>query len=188
MTAGISFDGTLESFFYERISASLGDRKERLSPDVEAYAVHLLVSFVRRRRVAGRTAPPLALEYLRAVERGPAALRDVGDRALSIAGIVPHSLSRGPVDVRYVRSIGTSAYAEIAARVPNLSVFEGVAQSFETLEVVLGDAAKPDDAGDGALSLLERYERWRKSRSRADEIELSRAGVLLDPEGNDEVH
>jgi len=190
MTAGLAFDGTLESFFYERISHSLAKRGEALEPEVEAYAVHLLVSFVQRHRVAGRTAPPLALQYLQAVERGPGALRDVGDRALSIAGIVPGSLERSLVDVRYVRSIGTSAYREIASRVPSLGVFDGIAAHFEKLEMVLGDAAgaAAPEHGDGSRDLLGLYERWRRTRSKRDEVTLTEAGVLLDPDGNDRMH
>lgn len=185
--AGVEFDGTLESFFFERIGKSLAARGASLDPEVEAYAVHLLVSFAQRRRVAGRTAPPLALQYMRAVEAGPGALRDVGDRALSIAGIVPQSLSRSLVDVRYVRSIGTSAYRSVASRVPGLAMFDGIAAQFENLELVLGDATSRDEVEhDG--DLLGLYERWRRSRSQRDEVRLTQAGVLLDPDGNDRVH
>lgn len=190
--AGLAFDGTLESFFFERIGKSLAARSTKLEPEIEAYAVHLLVSFARRRRVAGRTAPPLALQYMRAMETGPGALRDVGDRALSIAGIVPRSLARSMVDVRYVRSIGTSAYRGIASRVPGLAVFDGIAAQFETLELVLGDASSRDDEpeahSDARGDLLGLYERWRRSRSKRDEVTLTEAGVRLDHDDDERMH
>ena len=176
---------TLEAFFYDRVHVAQERRGTELSTSVEAYAVHLLADYARRPAPAGRRTAPLALQYLKARERGVTALRDVGDRALFISGVVPGSLDRGPVSVGYVQSIGRSAYREVSDRARNLEVFGELAEAFESLAAILGDAATPD--GEDGVSLLELYERWRRFGRAADAARLSAAGVVVD-RSEDDLH
>jgi hypothetical protein len=152
----LGFAGTLESFFYERVGGVQGRRGSQLPTEVEAYLVRMLADHVRRTSVTGRTSGPLALQYLAAREQQGArralALRAVGDRALFIAGVVPHSVDRTPVDLRYVRSIGTAAYRQI----PEPAVFHVLAETFEVAAEVISEAT--DSCGDD--DLLGLYERW----------------------------
>ncbi len=176
---------TLEAFFFDRVHTAQERRGTELSTEVEAYAVHLLAGYARRPAPSGRRTTPLALQYLEARERGVSALRDVGDRALFISGVVPQSMDRSPVGLDYVQSIGRSAYREVSDRARSLEVFIQLAEAFEALAAILGDAATPD-AEDGA-TLLELYERWRRFGRATDAARLSAAGVVVD-RGDDDLH
>lgn len=171
----LRFAGTLESFFYERVGGVQERRSSHLPTEVEAYVVHMLADHVRRTSVTGRTSGPLALQYLAAREQQGArralALRAVGDRALFIAGVVPHSVDRSSVDLRYVRSIGTAAYRQIREPV----VFHTLADTFEAAAEVISEAT--DSCGDDDLLAL--YERWKKYGDVRDERRLGAAGVVL---------
>lgn len=178
---------TLESYFFNEIEQVCERRGGALPQTVEAYVVSLLARYARRPNVAGRKSRALALEYLRARgETGAAranALRGVGDRALYISGVVPRSLDRSPVGVRYVRGIGEAAYREVASDDGPLAVLGEVAERWEEVSEVIGDIveigheAKPD--------LLALYERWRRLGDPRDAERLVTAGVLIDAEGSD---
>src|SRR5690606_36676238 len=90
---------------------------------------------------------------------------------LFIAGVVPHSIDRGPVDLHYVRSIGAAAYRQIAEP----AVFHSLAASFNAAAEVISDAT--DDCGEG--DILGLYERWQKYGDIRDEKRLGAAGVVL---------
>ena len=124
---------TLESYFY----GELESLDAGLPLEVEAYVVHLLARYARRPGEAGRTSKALALQYMRAWQRAGAAraraLRTVGDRALFIAGVVPRSLDRTPVDVRYVQAIGEAAYGQVASASGPLAVFGMLARQFDQI-------------------------------------------------------
>lgn len=179
----LAFDGTLELYFYEQLEGARGQGARPLDRDVEAYVVNMLAAHVRRTNLAGRTSPALATQYLAARDRGATALREVGDRALYIAGVVPASLERGPVDVRYVSGIGEAAYGEIHARKPRLEVFARLADRFREVVDVLRQTL-----GGGGDDLLQLYERWRRTADPEDARRLLQAGVLLDPASADVLH
>lgn len=171
----LRFAGTLESFFYERVDGVQKRRSHKLAAEVEAYVVHLLADHARRTSIAGRTSGPLALQYLAAREQRGAmrtqALRAVGDRALFIAGVVPHSVDRTPVNLRYVRSIGESAYGQIS----DPPVFHTLAETFEAAAEVISEATD----GVGEHDLLGLYDRWKKYGDVRDQQRLVAAGVVL---------
>lgn len=171
---------TLESFFFEELERAAEERGTGLEEDVSAYVVHLLASFARKTNVAGRTAAPLALQYMAARRNGRGALREVGDRALYIAGAVPGSLDRSAVDVDYVTSIGSSAYQEVGAGMPTLRVFERLAESFRRAATLIGAICTRDDGSD----VLATFERWRRNKNPTDASRLAARGVLLDLDGN----
>jgi hypothetical protein len=176
----IRYEGTLESFFFDKLEdAQAGERQ--LSDEMEAYVVHMLACFAQRPEVAGRTSEPLALQYLSAREHGPPALREVGDRALYIAGVIPRSLERSPVSVGYVTGIGSAAYREVHARVGRLTVFAQLAERFESVAELVGRAVGERDEDD----LLALYERWRRRGASTDAKRLADRGVLLDPDRSD---
>jgi hypothetical protein len=184
----LSFDGTLASFFYEQLEQARDGEHDPLGDEVEAYVVNLLAAHARRSNVAGRTTPPLAIQFLAAREHGPTALREVGDRALYIAGVVPRSLDRTPVSVAYVSGIGEAAYREIhvrkSRRVPensSLDVFARLADRFREVVDLLGRIANKGQTTD----LLALYERWRRDLDPRDARRLLSAGVLLDPQTAD---
>ncbi len=178
---------TLESFFFEELE-QVQERTGRALPvEVEAYVVHLLAAYARRPHCAGRTSAPLALDYLQARSQSGSArahaLRGVGDRALYISGVVPRSLNRTPVNVRYVNGIGESAYREVAGG-GALAVLGTLAQMFGEVAEVIGDVVELGSADEPA-DLLAVYERWRAHGDPRDAKLLVRQGVLLDTEGTD---
>lgn len=179
--SGLTFEGTLESFFWQQLGAAQDSEGTELPESVEAYLVHLLASHVRRTEVAGRTSAALATQFLAARERGSAALREVGDRALYIAGVVPRCLDRTPVDVRYVSGIGEAAYREVHARSNRLQVFEALADAFGDIVDLLGRVVEPES---GESNLLEIYERWQRTGDARDARRLIAAGIRLDARGS----
>ncbi|MBC8072400.1 MAG: hypothetical protein IAG13_29020 [Deltaproteobacteria bacterium] len=180
---------TLESFFFEELEHVQERTGRALPTEVEAYVVHLLATYATKTDGAGRTSQPLALDYLSAKSRSgtarATALRTVGDRALYISGVVPRSLQRTPVNVRYVRGIGESAYREVAGG-GALRVLGLLAEMFADVATVIGDVVDGGrDETDQPVDLMACYERWRRSGDPRDAKQLVRAGVLLDPEGSD---
>ncbi len=169
---------TLESYFYTEIEDAQQRQGTALPVDVEAYVVHLLARYAERPQAAGRKSRALALEYLRARgEVGSArmvALRGVGDRALYISGVVPRSLARSPVDVRYVRGIGESAYREVADST-SVGVLGTLAEMFEEVSGVIGAVVELGPRED----ILTVYERWRRTGEDRDAKRLSASGVML---------
>ena len=181
----LTFDGTLESFFYEQLEqVRKEDGDQRLERDLEAYLVHILAKHARRPQVAGRTSPALATQFLAARECGQSALRDVGDRALYIAGVIPRSLDRSPVGVEYIAGIGAAAYSELHARSRRLDIFARLAERFRELVELLGRVVGVGESSD----LLALYERWRKTSEPRDRRRLIAAGVLLEPATADILH
>jgi hypothetical protein len=178
---------SLPLFFYEQIEAAQEQRGETLPPEVAAYVVNLLAAFTLQTAAAGRTSPPFAIQYLQAQDQGPTALRAVGDRALFVAGVVPHSLDRSPVNVGYVRTIGEDAYRGVYARVRNLVVFEELANHFGQVLDVLGDLAAAH-GGQSVATLLNLYGRWREHGSKDDAQRLRKAGVRLDQTAKKVLH
>ncbi|HLT38861.1 MAG TPA: hypothetical protein VK034_21385 [Enhygromyxa sp.] len=179
----LAIEGTLESFFFEQLEQAQETERKPLGDEIEAYLVHMLAAHARRPNVAGRTSPALATQFLAAREQGAGALREVGDRALYIAGVVPRSLDRTPVNVNYVVGIGEAAYREIHVRKSRLEVFARLAERFREIVDLLGKmlALEKDEQTD----LLALYERWRRSSDPADARRLIAAGVLLDTASSD---
>lgn len=176
------FDGTLESFFYEELEGASEREGMALDRELRAYLVHMLASHARRPQIAGRTSPALATQFLAARESGATALREVGDRALYIAGVVPDSLERSPVNVGYVAGIGSAAYREIHARRARLEVFRRLADRFEEIVELLGRMLR---GGSGERDLLGLYERWRRRGDPRDARRLVEAGIHIDAHGSD---
>lgn len=184
---------TLESFFFSEIERAQERSGHDLSAEVEAYVVSLLARFARRTAVAGRRSEALALDYLRARGQSGAAraqaLRGVGDRALYISGVAPRSLSRTPVNVRYVRGIGEAAYREVADRADwggALAVLGELAAEFEEVTEVIAEVVDLEGRVP-TRDLLALYERWRRDGDPRDRRRLQEAGVLLDTHGPDQV-
>lgn len=183
----LAVEGSLEAFFFSQVGDAQTRTGATLPREVEAYVVHLLADCARKPALAGRRSGPLALQYLSArAAAGSAraqALREVGDRALFIAGVVPHSLDRTAVDLRYVRSLGSTAYRQISDGHGALAVFHVLADRFEAAAEVISEATDP--RGEADRDLLELYERWRRYGEARDARRLVAAGVVLDPEGSD---
>lgn len=182
---------TLESFFFAELEQVQERTGRSLPTDVEAYVVYLLAAYAKRPAEAGRTSRPLAIDYLQAKSQSGSArahaLRGVGDRALYISGVVPRSLHRTPVNVKYVHGIGESAYREVAGSAGDaLAVLGTLAQMFGDVAEVIGDVVELGVATDSG-DLLAVYDRWRTHGDPRDAKLLVRAGVRVGTDGTDDV-
>jgi len=173
---------TLQSFFYEQLEEAKSTESQ-LTEEAEAYLVRMLARQARESQVAGRTSPSLALQYLHAKDSDLSSMRELGDRALYIAGILPRSLSRGPVNITYIIGIGRTAYQEVHDRSRGVPVFAELAATFEAIATLLGKAIDCDVLQND--DLLGLYERWRRKKRPQDAKRLIAAGVLLDPVRSD---
>ncbi|RMG98236.1 MAG: hypothetical protein D6705_06445 [Deltaproteobacteria bacterium] len=192
MTASIIDDATtLHAYFFEELERARQRTGRDVPDEVCAYVVHMMSEFATRTDVAGRTSAPLAIEFLDARQRtGNArrsALRAVGDRALYIAGVVPKSLDRRGIGVHYADAIGRTAYEEVAEPSGPLSVFAKLARRFGEIAALIAEAVEraPSSMGDDLLAV---YERWKAHGHEVDLRRLVRAGVLIDPDRDEQVH
>ena len=163
------------------------------SPMATAYLIELLDGQVRSPDCTGGRPPARALaESLIAARRAEAisrieTLRELGDRALFVAGFFGDSLRRGLMGRSYYGEIGRGAYAALAASLavtpredswPQL--FEELADCFAEFSEVLaevGDHAcprKPEDLQRLYARYLETGSVWTRRR-------LLRLGCFLPP-------
>lgn len=184
---GIILDESLSSFFLEQIESIQERRQSSLRKDVEAYLVDLLARYALRVGEAGRKSPAFALELLEARERGTPALREVGDRALFVAGVVPQSLDRSAIDADYVCSIGAEAYRAVFFAKRQLDLFLELSDSFGELVSVMRDVATPLDNAQPS-SLIALYERWLETGDERAEKQLVEAGVRVTLPEKKQVH
>lgn len=186
-TPDIILDESLSTFFMEQLESVQAQRQASLRKDVEAYLVDLLARYALRVGLAGRKSPAFALELLEARERGTPALRDVGDRALFVAGVVPHSLERSAIDTDYVCSIGAEAYRSIFLAKRQLDLFLELSDSFSDLVSLMREVASPLESGQPS-SLIALYERWLETGDEVAEKQLVQAGVRITQPDKPQLH
>lgn len=175
---GIIVDESLSAFFMGQLEQVQAQRQACLRKDVEAYLVDLLARYALRVGLAGRRSPAFAIELLEAREKGTPALRDVGDRALFVAGVVPQSLERSAIDAQYVCSIGAQAYRSIFEAKRQLDLFLELSDSFSELVSLMREVASPLEKGQPS-SLISLYERWLETGDEMAEKQLVQAGVRI---------
>lgn len=139
----------------------------RLAEELESYLVFLLMRFVGKPELAGRT---LALEYLHSVHAEGRVrrerLRDVGDQCLLYSGFFPQQAERRLVRISYFVDLGRSAYQQLAAALQHqgADVFVRLSEAFVQLRDVL--QAMRELHGEPALDALQAAELWGDTGSR----------------------
>lgn len=87
----------------------------KLSEDLESYLTFLLIRFVGKPEMAKSV---LALDFLQSLEqvgqKKLAALREVGDQSLLVAGLFPGRAQKKHVRISYFVKLGQNAYASLA--------------------------------------------------------------------------
>jgi hypothetical protein len=179
------------ALFAELVAGAVEETRVAASPLAVTYLVELLDSRVRVRDAAADDPPEeptLAESLLRARQQQGATrlrgLRNLGDRALFIAGYFGDSLQRSLVDIDYYGDVGRAAYTHLAAsladQVPEKtwpSLYAELAQRFDRFVDVLaevGDRTRPRRGVD----LLRLYERCLRTGSARDRRRLLRRGYL----------
>ena len=153
-----------------------------LSEDIRLYLTWLLVERVRSDRKTYEE-DTLAELYGRANRTSStyaaAVYRELGDRALYVAGFFPESLDRSLVGTTYYIDMGSAAYYRAHQWMSTVfgSTFVDMATKFEDCVVLLETVrGKEDD-----LEAL--YDQWVENPSEAAEKRLRRAGLVLPPKG-----
>ena len=113
-------------------------------------------------------------------------LRNVGDRALFVAGFFGESLETSVVGLDYYGEIGSAAYANLSASlVPRASdgfraLFGELAADFSGFVEVLAEVGGKT-RGDQPVDLLRLYQRYVRTGSRRDLAQLLRRGLRPPP-------
>lgn len=124
-----------------------GERRAQaaLDDEVESYLVFALMRHVGDAPLAHRI---MALEFLETLLRDgrarEAALRDVGDRCLLIAGLYPDLARRRRVSLRYFVDLGQGAYDQLGQelRAALADLYAALARQFAKLVRVLLEVRK----------------------------------------------
>jgi hypothetical protein len=174
-----------EAFFKDEVEAACRRQSLHPQPLTAYYVVRLLSEFARpdsapAQALASNEA--LGIRLVRALNDGGsrqrAALQQVGDLSLFIAGFFSGSLRRSPVDVDYYVSLGGHAYRSLGAIDHALSpTFAELSENFSAFVDVLADVSDHTTLA-GAQDLLRVYERWVGTGSRRDGDLLVKRGIV----------
>lgn len=179
------------ALFAELVAGAVEETRVAASPLAITYLVELLDSHVRVQDAATDDPPEeptLAESLLRARQEQGATrvrrLRNLGDRALFVAGYFGDSLQRSLVDIDYYGDVGRSAYAQVAASLAHQvrdqawrGLYSELAQRFDRFVDVLAEVGDRTRSTRG-IDLLRLYERCLRTGSPRDRRRLLRRGYL----------
>jgi hypothetical protein len=168
-------------YFKELVEAALSRQNIDAGELTSYYVVRLLIDFLDRPSGDEADELPMALQFLRALERTGqhqrASLKQIGDVSLFVSGFFSDSLRRKLVDVDYYISIGGSAYGALSRQRDDTfsQVFAELAGKFVAFVDVLSEVSERSSLTSNT-DLLRLYERWLKTGS-------PRSGQLLAEQG-----
>jgi hypothetical protein len=182
---------TPRAVFAELVSSALWETRVQPSPMAIAYLIELLDSRVRAAEPVGddaaeetTLAESLLVARLHAGVARLRRLRNLGDRALFVAGFFGDSLSRSVVDIDYYGDVGRAAYASLAeslARQVGERTWTGLyielSHRFGEFVDVLAEVGDRTRAG-RSEDLLRLYERYLRTGSPRDRGRLLRLGQV----------
>jgi hypothetical protein len=183
----------LKAFFHQALHEAAETQKLEADAAILAYLTHLLTDYAHADRFFDRTQEgvvrrPLVDIYKQASEaethsERELALQRLGDLALFVSGILPHSLERSLVDVDYYIAMGASAYGYLSdsnsqgARVRALrSVFAQLSRRFVDYVDLLAEAVEQGQTT-RQPDLLRLHALWSKTGSRRLGRQLVACGV-----------
>lgn len=183
----------LESFFHNALRQAAETQKVQTDDDVIVYLTQLLTDYARAEHLYDRTREgvirrPLVELYRLASESASSrernlVLQRLGDMALFVSGILPHSLQRSLVDVDYYVSMGSSAYgylsdgADSGRRMRALrSVFAQLSRRFVQFMDLLAEVVEQGNATRDP-DLLRMHDLWAMTGSRRLQRKLVDLGV-----------
>jgi len=183
---------TLESYFYELVTASVELLDSEISPQAQYYLVTLLNGFVERQNALGVDNDcldePLALMLKRSLEASGESqarhLKQLGDVALFVSGFYSDRIDRKRVDMDYYIHMGGSAYARLAHLFSRRSsknacwpLFNEMSDGFKSMVQVLSEVSE-SHSYDRDQDLLKLYEKWQKTRSMRLSQKLQTQGII----------
>ncbi len=185
---------SLRAFFHQALQEAAETQRVDADDAILAYLTHLLTDYARSDRLFDRTQDgvvrrPLVDIYKQASEAETGEERELclqrlGDLALFVSGILPHSLERSLVDVDYYIAMGASAYGYLSdrgsggARVRALrSVFVQLSRRFGDFVDLLAETVEQGQSA-RAPDLIRLHDLWAKTGSRRLGRKLVELGVV----------
>mgnify|MGYP005858444299 CR=1 FL=1 len=184
----------LRTYFHQALREAAETQRIRADEGILAYLTELLTDYARSERLFDHTTDgmvrrPLVELYRQAQaadsreERG-LTLRRLGDLALFVSGILPHSLDRSLVGLDYYIAMGSSAYGSLCdsggggARMRTLrAVFAQLSGRFVEFVDLITEAVESGQE-DRPPDLIRLHELWAKTRSRRLARKLLAYGVM----------
>ena len=140
---GLIVDANVTDFFRGLITEAVAEHKLDTTPEAQHYLVNLLAFYTHADTLFERTEDglglrPLAMLYSDAVdaenyETRNQSLKRLGDVAMFISGVFPHSLNRKLVDLDYYISMGGSAYGYLSSNARESKRWRAMGEVFEEL-------------------------------------------------------
>lgn len=188
---------SLSAFFQGALKESAESQRLEADDGTIHYLTHLLTDYARSERLYDHTEDglvrrPLVAMYQQASEAETSnerelALQRLGDTALFVSGILPHSLQRSLVDVDYYIAMGAAAYGSLSdsgasgARARALrSVFHQLSARFVDFVDLVAEAVEPGDIARHP-DLMRLHELWTKTGSRRLGRKLIGYGIVAEP-------
>jgi hypothetical protein len=168
---------SVSAFFGEAVSEAVQAQGYDATFDSKAYVTALLTDYAAPRVAEGFLRQPMGVSLLMALQSHSAdrfnKLRAVGDEALLVSGFFSDHLRQRGLEVSYASGLGAVAYDNASQVLRRFSakgagdVFSELAHKFEMFVELLQVVADSlhAQAARGPVSLLELYERWRRSGS-----------------------
>jgi hypothetical protein len=181
----------VSEFFSEAVASAIDAEGYDPSDESKAYVSSLLVDYARP---VGNLRPllsePVGLALLSALQSSSAErfnrLRTLGDEVLFVSGFFGEHYSHAGLELTYATELGAVAYDNAAQMLKRVSrnsrgpdVFSELASKFDMFVQLLNTVADTLAARSSRsqTSLLDLYERWRRSGSRALGEALALEGV-----------
>jgi len=182
------------ALFAELVAGALSETQVAPSPMATAYLIELLESRLFAETPDDGEPESLAEGLLRAqLQQGSSRLqrlRNLGDRALFVAGFFGDSLNRRVVDIDYYGDVGRTAYADLSQTLAQQlreqtwpGLYAELSQHFHEFVDVLAEVGDRTRAG-RAADLLRLYERYLRTGSPRDRRRLLRLGHVP-PDSNE---
>jgi hypothetical protein len=169
---------SLSEFFRAEVDQAKRNQKLETSQEVEFYLVNLLQAFSKLDSTRVSLDEPLAFLLHRAVfsarPKRLEAFRQLGDVSLYVAGLFSPSLRRRSVNVDYAISMGSGAYASVAALIKKrtlrprkvvVGLYLEMSEKFADLVEVLTQISERTTLGADSPDLAELYQRWCRTRA-----------------------
>lgn len=180
-------------FFQDALQEAISKHQISSCHETTLYLSNLLTVFIQSEHLFEKTEDGVMLKplagiyadalYAPSINARDKALRYLGDVALFISGLFPHSLSRSLVDVDYYISMGGGAYGFLAdsskvsrnAKVFSI-IFQELSDRFSEFVDVLAEVADNTNLCNDS-DVLRLYEIWLCSGSKNAENKLQRLGI-----------
>lgn len=192
---GVEHAASVGQFFDDVVAEAVDEQRFEATSESRAYVTSLLTEYATPRAASQLLREPMGTSLLIALQTHSAErftrLRRVGDEALFVSGFFAEHLSQRGLEVSYTSEVGAVAYDGVAQLLRRMSpggapdVFSELANKFDRFVALLqlvADSlyarAATSNTARSPASLLELYERWRRSGSSKLGDVLAQRGIV----------